>query len=197
MRCLSSVEGGWRERFGWASTPGSEAILAAVTGERVFHRTFLSEQIGQEVSYHIFVPVPYDQQPEANFPVIYFLHGGGGGLEGVLPLSQHYAAAMREGLLAPSLVVFPNGLELSLWVDSYDGQVPMESVVIGDLIPHIDREFRTVADRDGRLVEGFSMGGYGAARFAFRYPHLFHAATLWGAGPLQPIFDHGPRGLDI
>ena len=53
----------------------------------------------------------------------------------------------------------------------------MESVVIRDLIPHIDATYRTIASREGRAIEGHSMGGYGALRLAFKYPGLFAAVT--------------------
>ena len=83
------------------------------------------------------------------------------------------------------LVVFPNGLVNSLWVDSKDGRVPMETLVIKELLPHIDATFRTIATRAGRLIEGFSMGGYGAARLGFKYPDLFGSVSILGGGPLQ------------
>ncbi|MFM8890020.1 MAG: alpha-L-fucosidase, partial [Planctomycetia bacterium] len=37
----------------------------------------------------------------------------------------------------------------------------------------------------GRLLDGYSMGGYGAARLGFKYPHLFRAVSIMGGGPLQ------------
>ncbi|MCX7013687.1 MAG: prolyl oligopeptidase family serine peptidase, partial [Candidatus Sumerlaeota bacterium] len=42
-----------------------------------------------------------------------------------------------------------------------------------DLIPHIDQTYRTIAKREGRIVEGFSMGGSGAAKWGFKHPDLF------------------------
>jgi enterochelin esterase-like enzyme len=64
---------------------------------------------------------------------------------------------------------------------------------IEELLPHIDRTFRTVAKREGRIIDGFSMGGYGAARLGFKHPHLFAAVSLLGAGPLQAEFTEAPR----
>jgi len=65
----------------------------------------------------------------------------------------------------------------------------METVVINELIPHIDATFRTIASRDGRLIEGFSMGGYGAARLGFKYPALFGSVSILAGGPLQEEFN--------
>ncbi len=188
----------WLDALPVDGAPGDDArvhewVTEEVEANRVEFRTFESAAIGQEVSYHIFVPQPYDNMEEEDFPVLYWLHGGGGGLPGIPVLSQHFAQAMQAGLIPVMLVVFPNGLELGMWVDWKDGSVPMETIVIHELIPHIDETFRTIADRSGRIVEGFSMGGYGAARFAFKHHELFSAASILGGGPLQPEFVDAPR----
>ncbi|MFK7957350.1 MAG: hypothetical protein AB8B96_14730 [Lysobacterales bacterium] len=39
----------------------------------------------------------------------------------------------------------------------------------------------------GRIIEGGSMGVYGAARLGFTYPHIFGAVSMLSAGPLQEI----------
>ena len=48
-----------------------------------------------------------------------------------------------------------------------------ETTVIRELIPHIDATYRTVAERKGRAIEGFSMGGRGSTRLAMKYPEMF------------------------
>jgi endo-1,4-beta-xylanase len=59
------------------------------------------------------------------------------------------------------------------YCDSPDGKSPVESVIVNELVPHVDRTYRTMAKRETRAVEGFSMGGYGAAHLGFKYPELF------------------------
>jgi endo-1,4-beta-xylanase len=59
-----------------------------------------------------------------------------------------------------------------------EGKAPVESVIVKDLIPHIDATYRTVARREGRIVEGFSMGGFGAAHLGFKYPELFGTVSM-------------------
>ena len=65
----------------------------------------------------------------------------------------------------------------------------MESIVVSELIPHIDAAYRTIASAPGRILEGASMGGYGAARLGLKYPHLFGAISMLNAGPLQEVLD--------
>jgi poly(3-hydroxybutyrate) depolymerase len=171
-------------RSAWVTPP--------VRAPRVEFRTFDSEAAKTAVSFHIFKPASYDTERERRFPVLYWLHGSGGGLAGIAPVSAWFDAAIREGKIPPMLVVFPNGLASSMWCDSKDGAVPMETIVIKELLPHIDATFRTIAAREGRIIEGFSMGGYGAARLGFKYPQLFGAVSILAGGPLDLDFA-GPR----
>jgi pimeloyl-ACP methyl ester carboxylesterase len=70
----------------------------------------------------------------------------------------------------------------------------MESVVLDDLIPFVDANFRTIARRSGRILDGFSMGGAGAGRLGFRRPDLFAGISMLGAGPIQLDFLDEPEG---
>jgi S-formylglutathione hydrolase FrmB len=58
---------------------------------------------------------------------------------------------------------------------------------------HAGVRFRAVAGREGRTIDGFSMGGYGAARLGFKCPDRFIPVSLMGAGPLRPDFNDAPR----
>ena len=91
------------------------------------------------------------------------------------------------------ILVFPNGLPRGMWCDWKGGCVKLETMFIVELIPHIDSTFRTVANRGGRIIEDFHMGGSGAARLGFKYSHLFCAVSLLSAGPLQAEFTEMPR----
>ena len=105
--------------------------------------------------------------------------------------------AIAAGKLPPCLVVFVNGLPMGMYVDWTDGSAPVESMILKDLLPHVDATYRTVAAREGRLLDGFSMGGYGAARLGFKHPELFGAVSIVGAGPLQPELKSAPRASPI
>ncbi len=61
----------------------------------------------------------------------------------------------------------------------YDGPgLAMETALIQEFIPFIDSTYHTIASKEGRMIGGISMGGYGAARFAVKYPEMFSAALL-------------------
>lgn len=170
----------------------SEWVTPAVTAPRLQFHSFESAAAKSKVSYHVYTPEAYDKDQERRFPVLYWLHGTGGGLAGVARLTARFDAAICAGKVLPMLVVFANGLKTSMWCDSKNGDVPMETVVVKELVPHVDATFRTVASREGRIVEGFSMGGYGAARLGFKHPNVFGFVSILGAGPLDLEFQ-GPR----
>jgi enterochelin esterase-like enzyme len=163
-----------------------EWVTPAVTAPRVTQETFRSAAAGGPVSYHLYLPAAYGDDTTRRFPVVYWLHGSGGGLPGIEPLARQIDAAIASGRLPPCLVVFVNGLKFGMYVNWKDGTVPLETVIVKELIPHVDATYRTIATREGRVLDGFSMGGYGAARLGFKFPELFGAVSVMGAGPLQP-----------
>ena len=174
----------------------SQWITPAVTGTGLTQRIFHSKSVGTEVSYHVYLPPAYEAEHGRRFPVLYWLHGTGGGIARVPMIAARFDAAMKRGDLPPMIVIFPHGLPSGMWLDAKDGSTPIESILIKDLIPHVDACLRSVASREGRLLEGFSMGGYGVARLAFRYPQMFAAVLMLAAGPLQPELWNTPRASD-
>ena len=179
------------------SRPAPQSDLAWVTAEisapRVSFHTFDSAAAKTKVSYHIYKPAAYDQDTQRRFPVVYWLHGSGGGLPGIPRVAALFDAAIAAGKTPPCLVVFVNGLAEGMYVDWKDGSAPIETIIIKELIPHIDATYRTIASRDGRLLDGYSMGGYGSARLGFKYTDLFRAISIMGGGPLQAELIQAPR----
>jgi enterochelin esterase-like enzyme len=165
-----------------------EWVTPAANTPRADYRIFWSKAAGRPVSYHVYLPPVYATMPDWRFPVLYWLHGSGAGVTGVAPLCRFFGDAIETGKIPPMIIVFPNGLPNGMWCDSKDGATPMESILIDDLIPHVDQALRTVATRDGRMIEGFSMGGYGAGRLGLKFADHFRAFSMFGAGPLQIDF---------
>jgi len=130
-----------------------------------------------EGSYLIYLPPDYDTAANRRYPVLYWLHGGGGNQRGGAFLVEKIDAAIRAGKLPPFIVVLPQGLPDVRYHNSKDGTRPVEDEIIKDLIPHIDRTYRTIADRKARAIEGFSMGGFGSLRLGFKFPDLFGAVS--------------------
>jgi pimeloyl-ACP methyl ester carboxylesterase len=75
-----------------------------------------------------------------------------------------------------------------MWVDAASGLQPVESMLVHDLVAHVDANFRSIPTPAARMLDGFSMGGYGAARLGLRYWPCFAGFSMNGAGPLQLDF---------
>jgi enterochelin esterase-like enzyme len=182
---LYAVTAGYaRDKSEWVSPP-------CLGMEDVEYGVLRSPATGGEVSYHILLPPAYEHDRRRRFPVIYWLHGTNGlsrGCGGIKFMANFYTQLMQDGLMPQSVVVFPNGLDHGMWCDSADGRQKPESMLVEDLIPHIDQSYRTIPSREGRAIEGFSMGGYGAGRIGFKHNSLFGAITMYGAGPLHMDF---------
>ncbi|MFM9874115.1 MAG: alpha/beta hydrolase [Fimbriimonadaceae bacterium] len=163
-----------------------------VNAVRVTYCSFKSKAAKTEVSFHVYLPKAYDVNSTRRFPVIYWLHGSGGGLPGISPVSSFFDQAMEAKKMQPAIIVFPNSMASGMWCDSKDGKTPIETIVIKELLPEVDAKFRTISKRGGRIIEGFSMGGYGAGRLGFKYPELFAGVSMLAGGPLDLEFQ-GPR----
>jgi endo-1,4-beta-xylanase len=137
------------------------------------YRTFASRLAGGEVSYLVYLPPDYETAAAHRYPVVYWLHGLGGSQRGGARFTTQLDGAIRNGRAPAMIAVLVNGMRDSMYCDSRDGRWPVESVIVKELIPHIDQTYRTLADRKTRAVEGYSMGGYGAAHLGFKYPELF------------------------
>jgi len=176
-----------------ADTPSVPWVTRRVDAPGVSFHTFRSACVGGDVSYHRILPEAYTREPERRFPVVYWLHGSGGGLAGIGSVARRVRALQSAGGAPPFVVVLVNGLPEGMYVDWPDGGPPVESMIVRDLVPHIDATVRTIARRQGRMLDGFSMGGYGAARLGFKHFGMFHAVSILGAGPLDPDFNTTPR----
>jgi len=152
------------------------------------YKTFHSKTINSDVSYLIYLPPEYDKETSRRYPVLYWLHGGGGNQRVGAYFVELADKAIRADRVPAMIIVLVNGLRSSLFNDSADGQRPVESVIIKDLIPHIDATYRTMADRAGRGIEGFSMGGYGATHLAFKFPELFGVVSNLAGAVLDVDF---------
>ncbi|MCX7007581.1 MAG: alpha/beta hydrolase-fold protein [Kiritimatiellaeota bacterium] len=157
------------------------------------YRTFKSTLVGGEVSYLVYLPPDYETNTTRRYPVVYFLHGYGGNQRAGAVFVQPLDECIRAGKAPPMIAILVNGIAASFYRDEPSGKRPVESVIIKELIPHVDQTYRTVAKREARSVEGFSMGGFGAGHLGFKYPEVFGLVGImagamcnWAGEGMQP-----------
>ena len=140
----------------------------------------------------VLLPPSYAQQPAARYPVLYLLHCAGGDYK----MWMQGTGLIRELASRELIVVCPEGTPLGWYMDSpVRPRSAIETHLVSELIPQIDREFRTLAARSGRAIDGFSMGGHGAITLAAKHPDLFASAGSFG-GILDLPRWPGHWGLD-
>ncbi|MEZ6128689.1 MAG: alpha/beta hydrolase-fold protein [Planctomycetaceae bacterium] len=138
------------------------------------HYVLNSKLMGHDVGYVVWTPPEYEQDKQTRYPVVYFLHGAGGSEKSdSAGFSSRVSAAIRSGKFPAAICVFPNG-----GMSGYRNDV--ELMITDELIPLIDRSYRTIPAAESRVVCGFSMGGAGSVHLSLRHPNLFCAAGSWG-----------------
>jgi len=160
-------------------------------------RSLDSKILSHPVAYCVFLPPSYDLNPERKYPVLYFLHGLGESAQTLLGSGgwNLIENLWEEKQIGDFVIVAPSA-DRSFYVDSFDGKVRYEGFFIREFIPFVESHYRIEGQRRYRGITGISMGGYGALRFAFKYPQLFgsvsaHSAAL--VAKLPPVQASSPQ----
>jgi S-formylglutathione hydrolase FrmB len=154
--------------------------------------TIESEAMGRTMPALVLLPPSYTQRPEARYPVLYLLHSAGGDYR----LWADNTRLIAELASREMIVVCPDGTPFGWYLDSpVLPRSGVETYMIKELIPQIDRQFRTIDRSSGRAISGFSMGGHGAITLAAKYPDRFASASSIG-GILDLSRWPGRWGLD-
>lgn len=147
----------------------------------MIHGTLMSASMKREIGFNVFLPPAYAKVPSMRFSVVYYLHGASGSERSAWEFGDLVRRAIAGGDIGNVIYVFPNSGHYGGYRDWPDGRVMAETWIIRELIPHIDKTYRTIASRDGRALSGWSMGGGGSLRFAMKHPDLFCAAATLSA----------------
>lgn len=128
-----------------------------------------SKSLARKVNYTVILPADYNADRTKRYPVIYLLHGLFGhysdwnGKTKIFDYSRPYRF----------IIVMPEGND-GWYTDSATvANDRYENYIVNDLIPAIDKDYRTLADRGNRYIAGLSMGGYGSIKFGLKYPAMF------------------------
>jgi enterochelin esterase family protein len=121
-----------------------------------------SDVNGIERHINVYVPAEYEKNPGKKYPVLYLVHGWGEDENG-WSVQGHMANIMdnliASGKAVPMIVVMPSGdPKTNSDVRSASGSIT--DIYIKDMIPYIDKTFRTYTDRDHRAMAGLSRGGF-------------------------------------
>ncbi len=133
-----------------------------------------------ERDVYVYLPPSYKSASTKRYPVIYFLHGYGVGADAYVERVLHLPGAVDGAIAAGAkevIIVMPDAF--TKFGGSFFGNAPTigdwETFVARDLVSYIDKNYRTLATRESRGINGHSQGGYGTVRVGMQHPEVFGA----------------------
>ncbi|WP_027086993.1 alpha/beta hydrolase [Cohnella panacarvi] len=177
-----------------ADSPNASASpVSPSSPSRIEQVRFHSKALDAEKTMSVYLPPSYN--PDAKYPVLYMFYGYGGTHDAFfshLKLNGVADKLIREGRIDPLIIVSPDyGNSFAVNTKKGEGREPggvsigpYEDYLIQDLIPYVDSNYSTQANKEGRYVGGISMGGFASLHLGFKHPDLFsrigaHSAALW------------------
>ena len=151
-----------------------------------------SNAMHKNIKVAVVIPDNAKGQTGVKFPVVYLLHG----------YSGNYGSWLKD---APQLqlradqyqvmLVCPDGGYGSWYFDSpINDSIQYETFITKELLPYIDSNFPTSANKDHRAITGLSMGGHGGLFLGMRHSNLFgNAGSVCGGVDIRPF----PNSWDI
>lgn len=156
-----------------------------------------AKALGTQRRAHIYLPPDYFASGARRYPVLYLVHGAGGSDDSWTSAGR--ANVILDNLIAagkakPMIVVMPDGITPFrpgvMTIDNPD----FGNDLLQDLIPAIDRQYRTLAEPATRAMAGLSMGGSHTYRTGLTHPEVFQWIGIFGMG-LGQAADPNPNRI--
>ena len=156
-----------------------------------------SKSLGKLRKLRVYTPPGYEKNPRARFPVLYLFHGAG---DNEATWSEFGHAQLivdnllSQGKAVPMIIVMPQGHASFATPPAATGDTnaprnrnlaAFEADLLHDVMPFIEENYRTKADRDHRAIIGLSMGGGESLSIGLRHLELF----AWVGGMSSAVPD--------
>ncbi len=156
-----------------------QAAAPAARGEVRLSESFYSEALGKEMAYSIYLPADWQTSTEIKYPVVYLLHGVGGGELDWINLGHADATLDRliaAADVAPVVAVMP-AAENSWYLDTaaFGGPGNYATAISKDLRAYVEATYPVASDPAYRAIMGLSMGGFGSLRLGLEQATQFAA----------------------
>jgi len=157
--------------------------------------TYYSTTIKANRQLWMYTPPGYDASKD-RYPVLYLLHGGGNEESSWTNSGrENYILdnLIADGKAVPMIIVTPLGYArsgLNLGPTDAVGRGPsgteqttlIQNDLLKDVMPYIEKNFRTVNDPDHRAIGGLSMGAAQSIAIGFTHLDMFHSIVLMSNG---------------
>ncbi|HTN15605.1 MAG TPA: alpha/beta hydrolase-fold protein [Sphingomonadaceae bacterium] len=145
---------------------------------------YWSKALGQKRQAYVYTPPGYMKDGKT-YPVLYLVHGAGDSADSWTSVGHaNYIVdnLLAEGKAVPMIVVMPFGHTPDRPGGNMLDNTDFGDDLIGDLIPYVDANFRTLADQHHRAMAGLSMGGAHTLRFGLTHPEIFDYIGIFSMG---------------
>jgi enterochelin esterase-like enzyme len=139
----------------------------------------------------VYTPPGYDKDKSKKYPVLYLQHGWGE--DETAWSNQGRANLIMDNLIAggkikPFIIVMTYGMTNDVKMGGMKNFKiePFQTVLIDELIPYVDGNFRTLADQPHRAMGGLSMGGMETKTITLARPDVFSHYALLSGGTYTP-----------
>lgn len=154
----------------------------------ISHPWYDSKILGINRRLTVYTPYGYEANPKAKYPVLYLLHGAGGDEEAWSSMgrtAQILDNLIAKGLAKPMIVVMPNGNPNQQAAQTFglpttemdwrnpDNRNNYVRSLVEEIVPFIEKNYRTVAKKSHRAIAGLSMGGGHTIAASGMYPDAF------------------------
>ncbi len=139
------------------------------------------------------LPRDYADEPDRRYPATYLIDGFGGKLENAA-LMLRFMPFAKGGVDLALIYIDPDcPTGHHVWADSANNG-PWGQALTTELIPHLEKEFRLIAEPDARYVAGHSSGGWSSLWLQVTYPDFF--GGVWSSSP-DPVDFSAFQTVDI
>lgn len=165
--------------------------LKDVPHGRVQQVLFPSKSTNASRRAFVYTPPDYDTNQNDRYPVLYLQHGWGE--DETAWSNQGHANLIMDNLIAegkikPFLIVMTYGMTNEIKFGGLrDFKVePFQTVLVDELIPYVDANFRTMPNQSNRAMAGLSMGGMETKMITLNKPEVFSYYALLSGGTYKP-----------
>ena len=172
----------WPRYIVWFHARQENAVLdEKIPGKVVKVSMPMSPRLHRKITAWLYLPPGYDKLNK-RYPVVYVLHGAPGEVRDPFVKGRVHEAAEKLIMarkVPPFIVVCFDGhgpdspSDITDFLNRADGKWQMEDFMVHELVPWVDKTYRTIPRARARALIGLSAGGYGALNLGLKHPDIW------------------------